>query len=291
MALQQSIAYTEEAPPAARYRPWAVALQLSLMVLVVLYSLPTLGVIITSIKTDAQISREGLWTIPNTLNWANYVEIFERTKVLTYLTNSFKVAIPATILSVVGGVLTGYVFSKLPFRFSAGIFIVIVAGMFFPPQVLLIPLFKLYNGMGLYDTLYPIIITHTALGLPICALLMRNFFATVPNSLRQAALLDGANELQILFLVMVPISLPAIAVLSTLQFTWIWHDFLWPLIFLQSDEKRTIMVGLVALEGEFSTAWGTQAAMAVIASIPTLVIFIFFKRYFLQGMTLGAVKG
>jgi ABC-type glycerol-3-phosphate transport system permease component len=90
---------------------------------------------------------------------------------------------------------------------------------------------------------------------------------------------------------MLPLSLPALAVLGTLQFTWIWNDFLWPLIFTQSDTKRTIMVGIITMRGQYSVAWGVQGAMSVIASVPTLLIFVFFQRYFIRGLTLGAVKG
>jgi multiple sugar transport system permease protein len=120
---------------------------------------------------------------------------------------------------------------------------------------------------------------------------MRNFFATVPNALREAAIIDGANEWQVLRRIILPISLPAMAVLATLQFTWIWNDFLWPIIFTQSDDMRTIMVGLASLKGQYSVAYGVQGAMAIIASIPTLLVFIFFQRYFIRGLTLGSVKG
>ena len=141
------------------------------------------------------------------------------------------------------------------------------------------------------DTLWPLIFIHTAMGIPICTLLMRNFFATVPTALREAAVLEGANEWQVLTRVVLPLSLPALAVLATLQFTWIWNDFLWPLIFTQSDEKRTIMLGIVNLKGQYSVAWGVQGALSLIASLPTLVVFLFFQRYFIKGMTMGAVKG
>jgi multiple sugar transport system permease protein len=171
------------------------------------------------------------------------------------------------------------------------LFLVIVAGLFFPPQVILIPLFRLFNAMGLIDTLWPVIITHVAMGIPICTLLMRNFFATVPNALREAAILDGANEWTVLTRIALPLSLPALAVLATLQFTWIWNDFLWPLIFTQSDDKRTIMLGIVNLKGQYTVAWGVQGALSLIASLPTLVVFLFFQRYFIKGMTMGAVKG
>jgi multiple sugar transport system permease protein len=266
-------------------------LYLFVTALVIIYSMPGIGVIITSFKDNREISREGLWSRPERLHIDNYKEAWTEGNVKTYMLNSFKVTIPATVASIAAGVLAGYVLSKLPFPGSKFLFIFIVAGMFYPPQIVLVPLFRLFNDVGLYDTLWPMIIVHSAFGIPICTLLMRNFFATVPNALREAAIIDGANEGQILVRVMLPLSLPALAVLATLQFTWIWNDFLWPLIFTQSDDKRTIMVGLVTLKGQYSVAWGVQGAMAVIASAPTLLIFIFFQRYFIRGLTLGAVKG
>ena len=157
--------------------------------------------------------------------------------------------------------------------------------MFFPPQVIFVPLFRLWNGMGLIDTLRPVIIVHSALGIPICVLMMRNFFATVPNALREAAIMAGASEWQVLTRVVLPLSLQAPAVLATLQFTWIWTDFLWPLIFTQSDNTRTIMIGIVNLKRQYSVAWGVQGALSLAASLPTLLVFLFFQRFFSNGMT------
>jgi ABC-type glycerol-3-phosphate transport system permease component len=205
--------------------------------------------------------------------------------------NSILVTIPAVVLSIGLGVLLGYVFSKLPFKGSEALFIFVLAGLFFPPQIVLIPLFRFYNAVGLYDTLWPMIITHAAFGISICTLIMRNFFSSVPMAVREAAIVDGANEWHVLTRVMLPVSLPALAVLATLQFTWIWNDFLYPIIFTQSDDMRTIMVGLITMKGQYSVAYGAQGAMAVVASIPTLLIFVFFQRYFIRGLTLGAVKG
>jgi multiple sugar transport system permease protein len=268
-----------------------LVLYVFLTALVLVYSIPAFGVIITSFKTNREISRQGLWSAPDKIQFDNYHKAWVEGNVRTYAKNSFLVTIPATIASILFGVLTGYTISKLPFRGSQALFVFIVAGMFYPPQIVLIPLFRLFNEIKLYDTLWPMIIVHTAFGLPICTLLMRNFFITVPTPLREAAIIDGANEGQILLRVMLPLSLPALAVLATLQFTWIWNDFLWPLIFTQSDAKRTIMVGIITMRGQYSVAWGVQGAMSVIASVPTLLIFVFFQRYFIRGLTLGAVKG
>jgi multiple sugar transport system permease protein len=268
-----------------------VAIFLCLIVLTMLFLLPVFGVLLSSIKTTQEISQGELWFWPSALYLGNYVEALSNPAVQTYFLNTLLITVPATIGSITLGILGGYVFSKLPFKGSNLIFLVVVSGMFFPPQVILIPLFKLFNALGLLDTLWPMIIVHIGMGIPICTLLMRNFFAGVPNALREAAILEGSSELHFLLRVALPLSLPAIAVLATLQFTWIWNDFLWPLIFTQSDDKRTIMLGIAFLKGQYSVAWGIQGALSLVASLPTLLTFLFFQRYFIKGMTMGAVKG
>jgi multiple sugar transport system permease protein len=268
-----------------------LSLYVCLSILVLFFLIPIVGIALSSLKPTVEIARGQLWNLNSGFTTDNYQTVFDQSNLTQYIINTFLVTIPATFLSIALSILTGYVFSKMQFPGSNGIFIIIVAGMFFPPQILLIPLFKLFNFLGLNNTLWPMIIVHTAMGLSICTLLLRNFFTAIPNSLRESAHIEGANELQILLKVFLPISLPALAVLATLQFTWIWNDFLWPLIFTQTDDKRTIMLGLVSLKGQYSVAWGTQGAMALVASIPTLTIFLFFQRYFIHGMTMGAVKG
>ena len=276
---------------AREFNPWPAAVFASLVMLALLFLAPTVGVLLSSIKTTRDIAFGNLWAVPDRLYLGNFAEVLFSSAVHQYFVNTLLVTVPATAASLALGVLAGYVFSKLPFRGSNLLFLALVSGMFFPPQVILIPLFRLFNSLDLIDTLWPIIFVHTALGIPICTLLMRNFFATVPNALREAAILAGANEWQVLTRVALPLSLPALAVLATLQFTWIWNDFLWPLIFTQSDEKRTIMIGIVNLKGQYSVAWGVQGALSLVASVPTLIVFLFFQRYFIKGMTMGAVKG
>ena len=277
--------------PANRFNPWSATIFTVLCVLAVLFLLPTVGVLLSSIKTTREISMGELWSLPASLYLGNFAEVLGNPAVHRYFLNTLIVTLPATAVSISLGALAGYVFAKLPFRGSNALFLGIVAGMFFPPQVILVPLFRLFNGMGLIDTLWPVIIVHSALGIPICVLMMRNFFATVPNALREAAIMEGASEWQVLTRVVLPLSLPALAVLATLQFTWIWNDFLWPLIFTQSDNKRTIMIGIVNLKGQYSVAWGVQGALSLVASLPTLLVFLFFQRFFIKGMTMGAVKG
>ncbi len=277
--------------PTRRPFPWTPVLFACLVVLAVLFLAPTVGVILSALKSNRDIAFGTLWTIPRTLDLSNFTVSLSHPSVRIYFINTFLVTVPATVGSIAMGILGGYVFSKLPFRGSELLFLVIVSGMFFPPQVILVPLFRLFNRMGLLDTLWPMIIVHIAMGIPICTLLMRNFFAAVPNALRESAIVEGAHEGQVLLRVALPISVPALAVLATLQFTWIWNDFLWPLIFVNSDDKRTIMLGIVSLRGQYSVAWGIQGALSLLASLPTLLVFLFFQRFFIKGMAMGAIKG
>ena len=262
-----------------------------LVILAVLFLTPTVGVLLSSVKTTRAIALGDLWSLPSELYLGNFTEVLSNPAVHRYFINTLLVTVPAPPSRPRSACSRATSSPSSRSAAATSCSSSLVAGMFFPPQVILVPLFRLFNGLGLIDTLWPIFLVHTALGIPICTLLMRNFFATVPNALREAAILEGANEWQVLTRVALPLSLPALAVLATLQFTWIWNDFLWPLIFTQSDDKRTIMVGIVNLRGQYTVAWGVQGALSLIASLPTLVIFLFFQRYFIKGMTMGAVKG
>jgi multiple sugar transport system permease protein len=271
-----------------------------ILAMLVIYAAPIIGVLMTSVMSNAEISARGVWHIPEDATLGNFLDVWNDTPTPRYLLNSFMVTIPATFLSVLGGVLLGYVFSQFRFPFAELLFLVVIAGMFFPPQAMLIPLFRLFNSPveifgfqlipALYDTVYPMILIHMSIGLAITTLLLRNFMSALPSGLREAAIVDGAGEWSVLFRIIVPLSLPALAVLATLQFTWIWNDFLWPLVLTRSEEAKTIMAGISALQGQYNVAWANQAAMAVIASIPTIVIFIVFQRYFIAGLTMGSVK-
>ena len=267
------------------------ALYAALIALVVVYSVPTFGVLLSSVQRDREISRHGLWRIPDEITLENYERALGGTNVPNYLLNSVIVTVTATAVSIAFGVLTGYVFSRLAFRGSEVLYLIVVAGLFFPPQIVIIPLQQLFSRTPINDTILVLIVVHVAFGLPITTMLLRNFFSTIPAALREAAIIDGANEGQILLRVMVPLMLPALAVLATLQFTWIWNDFLWPFILIKNDAARTIMAGIVLLKGPYDKAWGLQGALSVIASLPTLLIFLFFQRYFIRGLTFGAVKG
>ena len=272
-------------------QPATVFLGIGLALFTLGYLAPVIGVVYTSIRTDADIAREGLWALSNDLTVRNYLEVWFAGNARRYLWNTLVVTVPATVFSITLGSLCGYVFAKLRPAGGELIYVIVVAGLFVPPQILLVPLFRMFNTAGVYDTLWPMIIVHTAYGISVCTLVMRNFFSQVPNELRESAIVDGAAEPIVLWRIMLPLSRPALAALATLQFTWIWNDFLYPLVFTRSDSMRTVMVGVLALQGQYSVAYGAQAAMSVLASIPTLAVFLIFQKQFIQGLAAGAVKG
>ena len=196
----------------------SAALYVALTIMLILFMVPVYGAIVTALKSQAEVVTGGYWTPPARLTSENFARVMdpEDGNLGLYLQNSFLLTIPASLFSIALGTLAGYALGKYRFRFDGLLFIFIVAGMFLPPQIALIPVFRLMNDIGLYDTLWSVIIIHTAFGIPICTLVMRNFFQVVPNALREAALIDGANEYAIFFRIMLPLTLPALAVLATL---------------------------------------------------------------------------
>ena len=263
----------------------------ALLIFVIIYLIPILGVVLTSFKTNAEIAARGIWAPTGSLTVDNYLSIWRETNTPRYLLNSLLSTIPAVVLSIAGGASIGYALSKLRPRGGAVIFAAVIAGLFVPPQVLLVPLFTLFRSWGMIDTLWPIILVHSAVGLSICTLVMRNFFDQIPDSLRDAAAVDGAHDGFIFTRVMLPLARPALAALATLQFVFIWNDFLYPLAFTQSDGVRTVMLGLLAVQGQFTVAYGVQGALAVAASAPTVLVFLIFQKHFVRGLMAGSVKG
>lgn len=274
-----------------RVRASKASLMVLLPAFAVVFLVPCLGVLYTSLKSDAEIAANGLWAPSGNLTLDNYLQAFSVGGIGRYLVNSVLVTVPATAVSVALGTLAGYAIAVLRPRAGEFIGFILLAGLFVPPQILLIPLFQGFNTTGMYDTLWPMIVVHSGYGISLCTLVMRNFFRSLPVELRAAGLVDGASEPRILASIVLPMTRPALAALATLQFTFIWNDFLYPLVFTRSDTMRTVMVGILQQQGQFSVAYGVQAAMAVLASLPTVAIFIAFQKHFIAGLTTGAVKG
>jgi multiple sugar transport system permease protein len=269
---------------------WRLGVMFFLLAVCLSFLLPVYGVFTTAFRLNKEIVRSGFWAFPTPPVIDNFLRVWNQGKIQWFLLNTVIVTAGATIASVALGSMTGYAFGKLRFPLETALFILVIAGMFFPPQIVLIPIYKFFTAIRLLDSLAALIIVHVAFGLPICTMVMTNFFRAVPSELRSSAMIDGCHDWRILRSIMVPLARPAIVALTILQFTWIWNDFLWPLILIQTEKRMTIQLGVMQLRGQYGLAWGTQAAACVIAIVPTLLLFLFMQKHFIRGLTMGAIK-
>jgi len=261
-----------------------------IIVVCITFLVPIYGAFSIAFRPNKAIIREGFWVLPNPPTLSNFLRVIDEGKIQSFFSNTLMVTALATVFSIFMGCLTGYAFGKLDFKGQNLIYIIVIAGMFFPPQIVLIPLFKLFDAFHLLDSRAALVIVHVGFGIPICTLMMSNFFRAIPDELRQSAMIDGCNEWRILFNIMLPLAKPSLTALVILQFTWIWNDFLWPLVLIKTESRMTIQMGIMQLRGQYGLAWGSQAAACLIATIPTLLIFLFMQKYFIRGLTMGAVK-
>jgi glucose/mannose transport system permease protein len=199
--------------------------------------------------------------------------------------------VPATALSALLGSLNGYVLSKWKFRGANLIFALLLFGMFIPYQSILIPLFQFLSAIGLYGGIPGLILVHVVYGIPICTLIFRNYFATVPRELLEAARMDGASVLGIFRHIMLPISIPGFVVVMIWQFTSIWNEFLFAVTIAQDPTQRPITVALQNLAGSLLSQYQVQMAGALLAAAPTLLVYILLGRYFVRGLLAGSLKG
>ena len=268
-----------------------IVLYLTLIILAVGFLIPIYGSIVTSFKSVQEILTKGFWSFPKHFGLENYIEAWQLKNFGRYILNSFIITIPSVIISILIASLAAYPLSRIKFKGQNIIFFLFVAGLFLPPQINLLPLYKFINMLGLYDTYWALIIVHVAFGQPICVFILRNFFINIPFEIQEAAKMDGCSNFRIYSKIIMPLAKPVIAILLIFQFTWIWNDFLWGLILTQSESARPITVALFNLQGMYTIEWNIQTAGANITAIPTIIVFLLFQRYFIKGITLGAVKG
>jgi multiple sugar transport system permease protein len=261
-----------------------------LTTLTLLWLLPVIAAFITSFRTQDDISLNGFWSIPQVVSWDNFVQAWTAARVAKYLLNSFIITIPSLLGMLFLSSLAAYTLARHRFRGNLAIYFMFIAGTMLPFQILLLPVFRLTNYLGLYDTYGSLILIHTAFQLGFCTFVLRNFMKTVPNEILDAARVDGCSEFRIYWQIMLPLTLPALAAVATLEFTWVFNDYLWAIILLRSDALRPVTAGLATLRGQYNTDWPVITAGALLATVPTLLVFTFLQRYFIQGLTLGSGK-
>lgn len=264
---------------------------LALAVLGLLWLVPTLGLFITSILPQSSLASKGWWQIfshPSLATWANYNALFHNQGLLTALKTTAYIAVGNTVLVVLLGALAGYAFAWLDFPGRDWIFLGVVALLVVPIQMALIPMFKLYNTFGLYDTVFGIILFHVAFGLPFAIFLLRNFFVGIPKDILESARIDGASEVRIFLRLILPLGLPAIASLAIFQFLWTWNDLIVALTFGQNVQPMTVWI--FGQLREFGTSIDVIAPASFISLVVPLAVFFAFQRYFVQGLLAGSVK-
>ena len=280
------------------FDPSRIGIYVLMLLFAALFLMPVYVMLTSSFKTFAEVQDlSKMWSLPSGLNlesfqaaWAGIPEKGLR-GLRGNLVNSLLLTIPATIISALLGSINGYVLSKWKFRGADVVFPLLLFGMFIPYQSILIPMTLTLATIGLGGTLWGLILVHVIYGIPITTLIFRNYYAEVPTDLVEAAGIDGAGILGIYWRVMFPLSLPGFVVVIIWQFTNIWNEFLFAVTVLQKPELQPITVALRNLSGSQIKEWNIVMAGALIAAVPTLVIYILLGRYFIRGLLAGSVKG
>jgi glucose/mannose transport system permease protein len=263
-------------------------LYIPLIFMTIFYLIPLYLMLTTGFKSFNEVSLKTMWNLPSGIYLDNFIEAFN--KLAPYFLNSLNMVVPAAIISSIIGSLNGFVLAKWKFRGADIIFPLLLFGMFIPYQSILIPLVEFIKTINLYGGLPGLILTHVVYGIPITTLTFRNYYASVPKELVEAARIDGADLLGTYWNILLPLSLPSFVVVLIWQFTSAWNDFLFAVV-LTNPQNWPITVALNNMAGSQIIAWNVQMAGSFLTALPTLLVYIFLGRYFLRGLMAGALKG
>ncbi|HKA68031.1 MAG TPA: carbohydrate ABC transporter permease [Actinomycetes bacterium] len=267
-------------------------LQILLIIIALIWLVPTLGLFVASLRPAQDNASSGWWTAltdPASLTFENYSKLLDNSSIVQSFFNTVLITLPATILVVLIAALAGYAFAWLDFPGRDWLFLLVVGLLVVPIQVGLIPIARLYRDLGIFGTITGVVLFHVAFGLPFAIFLLRNYFIGIPRDLLEAARMDGGTELTIFYKVILPLGLPAIASLAIFQFMWVWNDLLVALIFSTNDTKP-MTVALQQEVRQFSANFDVLAPGAFLSLIVPLIVFFAFQRYFVQGVLAGSVK-
>jgi len=253
--------------------------------------IPFLWMLSSSLKTPAQVFITPPVWIPHPIKWDNYISAFKTMPVLLYTRNTVLITLMCIIGYLFSGSLVAYSFSRLRWRGRDFFFILLLATMMIPPQVTIIPLFVIFRELHWLNTYKPLIVPSYLTGWPFFIFLMRQFFLSIPNDFSEAAKVDGATHFRIYMNIILPLAKPALAVVAIFGFLLHWNDFFGPLIYLTEDWKSNLALGLAIFASKHPNEWGALMAVSLVMLIPTVLVFIFCQRYFVEGITLTGIKG
>ena len=257
----------------------------------VLFLIPFVWILSTSLKGNEQIFTIPPQWIPSRLRWENYAEVFRRMPVLLYLKNSVIVTALQMIGIVGSSSLVAYAFAILRWPGRNIMFGILLATMMLPMQVTMIPVFVLFKQFGWLDTFKPLIVPAFLGGGAFNIFLLRQFFLGIPRDIADAARIDGCSEFRIYWNIMLPLASPALATVAIMTFMFSWNDFLGPLIYLSEKDKSTLALGLSMFAGQQTNEWALLMASSILMLLPMVAIFFFFQKYIIQGFTMSGIKG
>lgn len=255
-----------------------------------LWLLPIALVIVTSFRSFDDIAANGLGSLPHSFTAGGYELAWNAGGEKQAMINSFLMTIPAVVISLGLSAMAAFALSRYQIPLRRTILLTMLAGNLLPPQILLVPVAKLSEVLGIYDTLPAVIAVHVGFGLGFYTFVLQGFMRTIPTEIQDAAVIDGAGSIQVFWRIILPLSRPAVAALGALSFTWTFNDLLWSITVLRSDYRMPVTPALLALQGQYVSQWNVIAAGSVIAAIPTVAVFLRFQRHFVAGLTLGSVK-
>ena len=260
--------------------------------------MPTLGLLVSSIRNRNDVLYSGWWTVFrhlldfNQYTLENYTEVITASGMGRAFLNSLIITIPSTIIVIIIAAFAAYAFARMEFPGRQILFVVVVGLLVVPIQMTLIPILRTYNRLGMAGTFYGIWLAHTGYGLPFAVFLLRNFFGALPKDIFESAFLDGASHHTTFFRLALPLSIPALASLAIFQFLWVWNDLLVALIYLGGTEKVSpLTLRLSSLVNSLGQNWHLLTAAAFISMALPLVLFFSLQRYFVRGILAGSVKG
>ncbi len=256
-----------------------------------LWLVPTLGLFLTSLFSPTDVNSLGWWEIfskPSLATFQNYQDVWDNPAIHSAFFTTIWISLGGTILPIVVAALAGYAFAWLDFPGRDWLFVLVIALLVVPLQMALIPMFRLYGDLGIFDTVLSLVLFHTAFGLPFAIFLLRNFFIGIPKELLEAARIDGASEIRIFLRLILPLGLPAIASLAIFQFLWTWNDLLVALSLAR--ETQPLTVAIFSQLRQFGNNLEVIAPASFLSLVVPLAVFFAFQRYFVQGLLAGSVK-
>ncbi|MFD4509801.1 carbohydrate ABC transporter permease [Streptomyces sp. NPDC058464] len=260
--------------------------------LLVIEVAPLLWLLLSSFKTQSEFVNDPAWSLPKNWGFHNYTEAWTTGHVALYIRNSLLATVPSLALIVLLGVAAGFALEVMVWRGRHQVLLAFLVGIMVPSQMILLPLFRVYFQAGLSGTLWPLILTYTAAGLPLTVFMMATYFRSIPREVFEAATLDGASILTAFWRIAFPMVRNAVFTVGLVQFFFVWNDLLISLTFTTNDDLRTIQVGLLNFTGQYGeTAYGPLFAAISINVVGALVLYLLINQRIIKGLTAGAVKG